>query len=168
LSKIDIAIALLLAIGGFLGYRKGFLLELFFLVALVLGVFIGFKLMRAGVGYLSDQFNADTRILPYLSFLIIFILVVIVVYLVGKQVKDLVDKTFLGRADALVGAALGIVKYMFCISILFWLCESFHYQFPPNWTKGSWLYPVTVDFAPRMASLFGGFLPFFKEMFRQF
>ena len=168
LSKIDVVIAILLAVGGFLGYRRGFLMELFFLCAMVLGVLIGFKLMGAGVEYLHREFNADTVLLPYLSFLIIFILVVVLVTFLGKQIKNSVDKTFLGRVDAAAGAILGVLKYMFCVSVIIWLISSFHYSLPAQWTKNSWLYPVTEGFAPHLAGFFSGFLPVFKEIFKQF
>ena len=168
MTKIDTILAILLAVGGFLGYKRGFLMELFFLCAMVLGVFVGFKLMGAGVEYLHNQFNADTTFLPYLSFLIIFIVVVILVTFLGKQIKNSVDKTFLGQVDAVAGAILGALKYMFCASVIIWLISSFHYSFPAQWTNDSWLYPATAGFAPQVAGFFSSFLPVFKEIFKQF
>ena len=168
MSKADIVIGLILLLGGFLGYKRGFLLELFFLCALVLGVFIGFKLMGAGVNYLHKEFNADNTFLPYLSFAIIFILVVVLVTFLGRRIKNSVDKTFLGRVDALAGAILSILKYAFCLSVLIWLMSSLHYSLPGDWTNGSWLYPKIVGFAKQISGVFGSFLPFFKEMFKQF
>ena len=168
MSRIDIVIAILLAVGGFLGYKRGFLMELFFLSGMVLGVLIGFKLMGTGVEYLHKEFNADTVFLPYLSFLIIFILVVILVTFLGKQIKNSVDKTFLGRVDAAAGAILGALKYMFCVSVIIWLISSFHYSLPEQWTRNSSLFPVTAGFAPHVAGFFSGFLPGFKEIFKQF
>ena len=42
LSYADIALLIVLALGAFFGYRKGFLMELFYLLALLLGVWLGF------------------------------------------------------------------------------------------------------------------------------
>jgi membrane protein required for colicin V production len=168
LSKADIVFILILCLGGFLGYRRGFLMELFFLAALVLGVFIGFKLMGVGMEYLAREFNANKTVLPYLSFAIIFVVVVILVILVGRSIKNSVDKTFLGRMDSIVGAILGVLKYAFCLSVLVWLAKSFHYQFPDSWTRDSYVFPLVGGFAPRIAGFLGGFLPFFKEIFHPF
>jgi membrane protein required for colicin V production len=168
LSRIDIAIALVLVLGGFLGYKKGFLMELFFLLAMILGVLVAFKLMGVGVDYLQREFNANRTVLPYLSFFIIFVLVVLAVTLFGRAIKNSVDQTFLGRMDSAAGAFLGVLKYAFCVSVLFWLVKSVHYEFPDRWTQGSWLYPAIAGFAPKVAHVFAGFLPFFKEIFRQF
>ncbi len=168
MSKIDIAIAILLSLGAFFGFKRGFLAELFFLSALILGVLIGFKFTGLGVVYLHKQFNADTAFLPYLSFFIIFILVVILVIFIGNRIKHLLDDTFLGKVDSIAGALLGMMKYAFCASVIFWLAEKINYTLPESWVQGSWLYPKTLLFANSVSEMFGGFVPFFKETFKQF
>jgi membrane protein required for colicin V production len=134
----------------------------------VLGVLIGFKFTGLGVDYLHRHFNADTVFLPYLSFFIIFIAVVILVIFIGKRIKHLMDDTFLGRVDSIAGALLGVMKYAFSTSVIFWLAVKVNYTFPENWTQGSWLYPKTLGFAKSVSEFFGDFLPFFKETFKQF
>jgi membrane protein required for colicin V production len=168
LSKADIVIAIILAVGTFLGYKRGFLMELFFLLAIVVGVFAGFKLMGLGMDYLNQKFNADKEVLPYISFLLIFVIVLLIVIFIGGRIKKSMDKTFLGRMDEIAGAILGLVKYAFSISILLWLVDSFKINLPSDWVNDSVLYPVVAQVAPTAASFFGDFLPFFKETFRQF
>lgn len=168
MSKADIVISIILALGTFLGYRRGFLLELFFLLAIILGVFVGFKLMGTGVEYLSREFNADKAVLPYVSFAIIFLIVMIGVSLIGKSIKNSLDKTFLGKMDAIAGAALGMVKYAFGISVIIWLAEAFQISIPEGWKEESVLYPIAAKVAPNLSEYFGEFLPFFKETFKQF
>ncbi len=168
MSKIDIVIGLILAIGGYLGYKRGFLMELFFLLALILGVFLGFKLMGEGMKLLHEQFNADQTFLPYLAFIIIFILVIVLVIFLGQRIKNSVDQTFLGKVDAIAGGVLGVIKYSFCLSIIIWLAQSLKIELPQNWLEGSRLYPFTAKVAERTSSFLGQFIPFFKEIFRQF
>lgn len=168
MSKIDIVLALLFALGTYFGYKRGFLAELFFVAALILGVLIGFKLMGWGIELLHRQFNADTAFLPYLSFFIIFILVVLLVIFTGNRIRHLMDDTFLGRVDSIAGAILGLVKYAFCASVVLWLAEKIELRFPATWTQGSWLYPKTLVFAKSVSEFFAGFLPFFKETFKRF
>src|SRR5439155_14525972 len=121
------------------------------------------KFAALGVIFLHEQFNADTTFLPYLSFFIIFILVVVLVIFIGNRVKHLMDDTFLGRVDAVAGAALGLMKYAFCASVIFWLAQKIDYTFPESWIRGSWLYPKTLVFAKNVSEFFGGVIPFFKE-----
>ncbi len=143
-------------------------MTLFFLLALVIGVFLGFKLMREGMALLHEHFNADQTFLPYLSFCIIFIAVIVLVIFVGSRIKSSVDQTFLGKVDALAGALLGAIKYAFGLSVIIWLAESLKIQLPENWLAGSHLYPVTAKVAEKASAFLGQFIPFFKEIFRQF
>ena len=168
MSKVDIVLALLLILGAYLGYKRGFLAELFFVGALILGVLAGFKLMGFGIDYLHTHFNADTVFLPYISFFVVFILVVVVVIFIGNRIRHLMDDTFLGKVDSIAGAILGLVKYAFCASVILWLAQKIEMTFPQSWTQGSWLYPKTLVFAKSVSDLFAGFLPFFKETFKRF
>ncbi|MCW5912479.1 MAG: CvpA family protein [Cyclobacteriaceae bacterium] len=168
MSKADLVIAIILAVGAFMGYKRGFLMELFFLLALVAGVLLGFKLMGWGVAVLAREFNADTKVLPYISFLLIFGLVLLLVLFIGNRIKNSLDKTFLGRVDAWAGAVLGVLKYAFSISVIIWILESFDLDWLDAQAKDSVLFPWVAGVAPGAASFFGEFLPFFKETFRQF
>lgn len=167
MSKVDIVLAIILAIGAYLGYRRGFLMELFFLLSIVLGIFIGFKLMRWGMEVLQREFNADKTFLPYISFAIIFILVMVLVIFFGRRIKNLIDTGFLGKVDSFAGAALGLIKYAFCLSVIIWLAESLKIKFPESWNTGSQLYPLTAKFAHHLSGFLGSFIPFFKEIFSQ-
>jgi membrane protein required for colicin V production len=167
LSKIDIVLAIILAFGVYLGYRRGFLMELFFLLSIVLGIFVSFKLMRWGMEVLQREFNADKTFLPYISFAIIFILVMVLVIFFGRRIKNSIDTTFLGKVDSLAGALLGMIKYAFCLSVIIWLAESLKINFPESWNTGSHLYPFTAKFAHHLSGFLGSFIPFFKEIFHQ-
>jgi membrane protein required for colicin V production len=167
LSKVDIFLTIILVVGAYLGYKRGFLLELFFLLAIVLGVFVGFKLMKLGMGVLQREFNADKTFLPYISFIIIFVLVMVLVIFIGRRIKNSIDTTFLGKVDALAGAGLGLIKYAFCLSVIIWLAESLKIKFPESWSAGSQLYPLTAKLASVMSGFLGSFIPFFKEIFGQ-
>jgi len=168
LSKIDILLLVLMAIGAFNGYREGFLMELFSLVAIILGIFGGFKLMGEGMILLQDHFNADKRVLPYISFAIIFLIIVILVTWAGRLIKHLIDKSFLGKVDQSMGFILGAFRTLFLLSVVIWIVDSLEVNIKSEWTEGSWLYPFTAQLAPTLASWTGDFIPVFKEIFRQF
>jgi membrane protein required for colicin V production len=168
LSKIDIALLVIILIGAYKGYKDGFLLGLFTLLALVLGVFGAFKLMGIGMVFLQEEFNADKSMLPYLAFIVIFIVIVVLVTWLGKLIKGSIDKSFLGRVDEIMGSVLGVFKTMFTASVLLWIADSLKYSPPSEWTEGSWLYPFTAHLAPDLAGWVAGFLPFFKEIFPAF
>lgn len=168
MSKADIAIIVLAILGAWGGYKEGFLMELISLTAILLGIFGGFRLMGAGMLYLQDHFNADKETLPYISFIVIFIIIVILVHWLGRLIKNSIDKTFLGRVDQSMGAALGVFRTLFMLSIVIWIMDSLKFAPGSGWTEDSWLYPFTAHLAPRTADWIGGFIPVFKEIFPQY
>ena len=155
-------------IGAWSGYKEGFLMELISLVTIFVGVLIGFKLMGLGMLFLEERFNADKRTLPYISFGVIFIIVVILVRFLGSWVKHSIDKSFLGTVDQAMGALLGGFRTMFMLSIALWIVDSLRISLRSEWTEDSWLYPFVATLAPRTVDWIGGLLPVFKEIFTQF
>lgn len=164
MSGIDIAFAVFILLGGYHGYKAGFLLELFSLLAVVLGVLGGFKLMGWTMVLLADRFNVDEKVLPYVAFAVVFLLIVIVVNLLGKLIKASVDKSFLGSVDQAAGGLLGLLRTTFMLSIVLWIVDSLEFKFLSHWTEGSWLYPMVAGFAPKITDWIGELLPVFKDV----
>jgi membrane protein required for colicin V production len=165
LSSIDIALIVIILIGAFLGYREGFLMELFSFAAIVLGVLGAFKLMGYAMLYLADEFDIDETILPYVAFAVVFIVILIAVRLVGKIIKVSIDKTFLGRLDQVAGAGLGLLKAAFLLSVSLWIMDSLDFDLPEKWTNNSWLLPKIESFAPQVTVWLGNYIPFFRDIF---
>lgn len=165
MSFADIAICILLIIGAYAGYKEGFLMELFSLLAILLGVLGGFKLMGWAMVQLADNFNVDKNVLPYIAFGVVFIVIVVCVRLLGNMIRLSLDKSFLGRMDQVAGGVLGIFRAAFMLSVVLWLMDSFHVDIPNHWTEDSWLLPIIAGFAPKVTSWIGEIFPVFKDVF---
>jgi membrane protein required for colicin V production len=164
-SVADITIVIILLVGAYAGFKEGFLMELFSLLALLLGVLGGFKLMGWAMLYLADHFNVDKKVLPYVAFGVVFIAIVISVRLLGNMIKLSLDKSFLGRIDQVAGGFLGVIKTAFMLSILIWLVDSLRFKFPERWTEDSWLFPKVASFAPAVTGWIGEWFPIFRDVF---
>ena len=70
---------------------------------------LGFKLMGSAMVLLARNYNVDEKVLPYLAFGVVFVIIVIVVNVIGRFIKASIDKPILGGADRIVGAILGMV-----------------------------------------------------------
>lgn len=160
MSKADITLLVFLALGAWRGFRNGFLLSVFTVVGVILGVLGGIKLMDQAMIYLQKEFNADEKFLPYISFFVVFILIVIVMRLLGNMVKYSIDDTFLGKADKITGAMLGMFKYAFSVSITLWITESLQLMIPETWSGESFLLPHVRKIAPWMSEM----IPFFRDL----
>src|SRR5688572_14354317 len=99
---------------------------------------LGFKLMGGIMVLLASNYNVDQKILPYLAFGVVFVIVVIIVNVIGRFIKASIDKPILGPADRVVGAVLGLVHTMFTLSIMLWIADSLRIEFPETWVANSW------------------------------
>lgn len=115
MSIIDIILLLLLILGAYLGYQKGLLMELVNTGSLILGVIIGLKYWEKGAVLVQKQFENIPNFLHIIGFIIVFIAVLLLVRLIGKIVKLTLNKSFLGTLDNLLGALLGILKWVLCV-----------------------------------------------------
>lgn len=165
MNWIDLVLVLFLLLGIFHGYKAGFLLELFALIAVVLGVIGGFKLMGWAMVLLAGRFEIDKKILPYIAFAAVFLIIVLIVNLLGKLLKASVDRTFLGSIDQLAGGFLALVRTAFMLSIVIWIIDSLDIKYFSRQSDDSWLYHALARFAPKLTDWLGEILPVFKDVF---
>lgn len=165
MSTVDIALAVLILIGAISGFRQGFLMELFSLAALLLGILGGFKLMGQAMVLLSDEFDINKTALPYVAFAVVFIAILIGVNVLGRIIKLSIDRTFLGTVDQAAGAGLGVLKAAFLLSVALWVLSAVEMELPERWTDDSWLLPRIESFAPLLTLWIGKYIPFFQDIF---
>jgi len=160
---LDIILLIPLLWGAYRGYKKGLLMEIVAIIALVLGVIGGFKLLHWGIQTLTNFIGDFHKFIPILAFILIFIAIVILVNVLGKLLKKVLDYTLLGSLDSLSGALVGLIKWAFGLSIILWLIKSAGVVFPENATESTFLFPFMVNLAPKVISWFALFLPFIKD-----
>ena len=165
MSVLDIALAVLILFGAYGGYKDGFIVSLFSVFAIVLGLLGGFKLMGNLMVVLANKYNIDEKVLPYLAFALVFVIIVIVVNLLGKLIKASIDTPIFGVADHVAGALFGMIRVTFMLSIVLWIVDSLKVDFPDQWTANSWLHSRIASFAPKIAVWIGDVFPTFRDIF---
>ncbi len=165
MSYIDIGLIVFMIFGAYSGYKEGFLMELVSMLAILLGILSGFKLMGSAMVLLDQKFNIDESVLPYIAFAVVFIIVVVLVTLLGRAIKASMDKSFLGRVDQSAGALLGFFKTAFMLSVVLWILHSLQVIFPEKWTQDAWLYPKVSSLAPIVTDWISEYLPVFEDVF---
>ena len=68
MKTIDLLILFPLLIGAYTGYKRGLLLEIVAILAFVIAVVLGFKLLDYGLDFLSPYVGGSNRFLPYFAF----------------------------------------------------------------------------------------------------
>lgn len=154
-----------LIFGAYQGFKKGFLLEVIAILAFVLAIVGGFKLLHIGMDMLNDNFNISGKLLPYIAFVIIFLAIILGINLLGKALKKIIDLTLLGTVDNLAGLIVSVFKWAFGLSIILWLTDSFGVALPEKWAEDALLYPLILPLAPKVVDLLSGFMPFAHDLF---
>ena len=159
MSFIDLIIIIPLALGAIGGFRKGFILEIITLLALILAVIGAFHFLHWGMSVLTENFQLSGRFLPFLAFVLIFVGIIAIVNMIGQALKKIIQMVFLGGLDKIAGAVLGALKFVFLFSILIWVFQVFGIEIPQHLQDDSLLYTYVVALAPVTVELFSFIIP---------
>jgi len=118
MSYIDIILGLLLLFAAISGFRKGLVSELASLAALILGIWGAIEFSYITTDFLVENFNFETEYLNIISFIITFIVIVILVHIVGSAVNKFIEAAMLGFINKLAGLAFGILRSALILSII--------------------------------------------------
>lgn len=162
---LDIILLLPLLFGAYAGFRRGLLMELIGIVALILAILGAFKLLQNGIEFLSRHIPEYSNIIPFLAFFGLFIGILLIINVLGGILKRILDLTILGSFDSIAGAIVGIFKWAFIISVLLWLLEQINVTVPENLVEHSWLYPHIINLAPAVGQYVSSIFPFADNLF---
>ena len=122
MNILDAFILLPISWGAYKGFKKGFIFEVAIVMALILGLLGGFKFADTASGYLSAAFNIKNSLLPFMSFLTVFILIIISTILFAKALEGVIKIAALGTVNRIFGLLLGITKWVVIVgSVLFFI-----------------------------------------------
>ena len=110
MSFLDIVLGILLVWGLYKGLKNGLFVEIASLVALIAGIYGAIHFSYIAGNYLSQNVEWNERYVKIASFLITFIVLVIVVHLAGKFLTKIADFAMLGILNKIAGAIFGALK----------------------------------------------------------
>ena len=165
MNVVDIIFIVILALAGYRGYQTGFLISLISILAFIVATISAFMLLHWGVQMLDDLIDGLNGILPYLAFVLIFVGVAILINVLGKILKQAIDLTMLGSFDNFAGALIGVLKWVFGISLLIWLTDYLGFELPSEWEQESIMFAKLEPVAPFIFEACSEYLPFLKSIF---
>jgi len=145
------------------GFRKGFIISLASLIALVLGIYLAINFSNFVQGLLQDNFHPSKTWLPILSFVVTFLVVAILVLIVARVVEKIVDVVGMGIFNKLAGGLLGLVKGVLVASIILFVVYSADKKqkwITPEDRKGSFTMNTVERVFPRIMTSMGTSLHF--------
>jgi len=161
MNLVDIILIILLVSAAISGFVKGFFIELASIVSLILGIWAGSEFSGLVQQWLSKYVDWSHYIMRIISFILIFVFVVLVVHLIATLTEKFVKALSLNIFSRLAGAIFGALKAAFLLSILMIIVTKIeHYTITliPEKEKGeSRLYRPIERMAPNI-------FPFLKSL----
>jgi len=163
---IDSAFLVVILIAVFKGFSKGFVVGVFSLIAFVIGLAAALKLSAVVAQHLQTSSGITGKWIPFLSFSLVFVVVVLLVNLGARVIKKTVSLAMLGWLDRLTGIVLYIIIYTIIFSVLLFFAEKMA-LLKPETIKVSKVYDFVAPWGPAVIDNLGKIIPVFKDLFLQ-
>lgn len=148
------------------GYSKGFILAAFSFIGFFIGLAAALKLSAVVASYLEPHAESFSKWLPVISFVLVFIVVVLLVNLGARIIRKTIRIATLGWLDRILGIALYIIFYIILFSVFLFFAEKMTLVGRET-IEQSGVYPWVAPWAPGLFEHLGTLLPFLKDMFRE-
>ncbi|MBI1341904.1 MAG: CvpA family protein [Terrimonas sp.] len=163
---IDLLLAILLVLAIVKGYRKGLIVAVFSILALIIGLAAAIKLSTVVASYIGKSVNISDKWLPVISFAAVFIVIVVLVRLVAGIIQKSAELVLLGWLNRLGGVLIYAALYLIIFSIfLFYAVELG--VFKNETIHASVTYTYIRPWGPAVINTIGSLVPFFKGMFAE-
>ena len=163
---IDVVFLVLLIAGMIKGAAKGIVMALFSFAGWFIGLAAALKLSATVAVYMQGHTGISPRWLPLLSFVLVFVIVVLVVQWTGRAIENIFSFTLLGWVNRLGGALLYTGMYILLGSILLFYAEKMR-LISPETLATSRAHSLTAGLAPAIMEGLGALIPAFKNTFRE-
>ncbi len=128
MNLLDLVLIIPVAYGAWVGFKKGFVIEVATLLALVLGVW-GAIVFSDYVGKsLAENTSIDGRYVAMTAFTITFFGIAIGIYFLGKLIEKSVNLVAMKPVNKIAGLSFGGLKWLFAISVVLVIVEAFDSQ----------------------------------------
>ncbi len=163
---IDSIFFILLVLAVFKGYRNGFIVAVFSFVGIIIGLAAAMKLSTAVAGWLKNSTSISAEWLPFLSFLLVMIGVLILVRIGARLIQSAMELVLLGWLNKLSGIVLYMALYTTLYSVLLFYVGKLG-LIKPVAVLASHTYSFIQPWGPKAIEYFARIIPWFKGMFEQ-
>lgn len=143
MNFLDIVILVPLVYAAYKGFKHGFIIELFTLLAILVGIYVGIHFSDGVASWLKSSFGWDSVYLPVLAFTITFLGVGAMIYFGGKVLEKMIKVVNLSPLNKAAGVVFALIKAIYVVSVLLVMIESYDEKgnfFPEQTKEKSLLY----------------------------
>lgn len=164
---IDITWMILAVYGVWKGWKNGIILSVFTTLAWGAGLLAAVKFSAVAAKELHEQFDFNSVYMPVISFLAVFIVIALVIYLVGKALEQIVEIAQLGFLNRFAGIILYVGIYTVVFSVFIWLLDQVT-LITPFVKQQSKTYPAIFMVYDFIINNVSSYIPLVNEIFQNF
>lgn len=161
---IDIIFAFLILAAIYKGYTKGFIIAIFSLLALIIGLTAAVKFSEIVAGHLGNSVNVSEKWLPFISFILVFLIVVMLIRLGAKMLEKTIQLAMMGWLNRLGGIVFYALIYIMTLSVLLFYATQLNIVKPDTMNESN-TYDFIAPMGPWVIEGFGKLVPVFENMF---
>lgn len=150
MNYLDLILLIPLLVAGYTGWKKGFILEVFGLLALVAGIYGGIHFSDGVAGWMKESLEWNSEYLPVIAFAATFIAIVVGVHLLARALSRVAKMAALGGINRAAGVAFSVVKVLLITSMVLYVLNGLDDKFklvPDDLKSESLLYGVYMETA---------------------
>jgi membrane protein required for colicin V production len=125
MTLLDFFLLLPLGYGAWRGFKKGLIIEIFTLLAIIVGIYVAVhfsdKLSHKIIENVGEEYSST----PAISFTILFLAVGALIYFGGVALEKVVKAVNLSVMNRMFGLLFGLIKALYLLSILLVTYESY-------------------------------------------
>ncbi len=168
MNFLDALIIAPLLWGAYKGFQKGLIYEIAMIMGLIIGVYLGFKFSGLVFKLLQELLPDEGQLLNYLSFFIVFGVILLIFIFYAKLMEAVLKITSLNLFNKIAGAVFGLFKFALAISVIFWLIRPMQEAIniiPEKSRNESMLYEPVLGIASSLAPAVTDVKEEFRENF---
>ena len=163
---IDIIFAIMLIMALFRGYNQGLILGIFSFLSIIIGLAAALKLSAVVAGYIGRAVKVSEQWLPLISFVLVFIAVVLLVRLGARVIQKSFEMVMLGWLNRLGGMLFFGIIYTLVYSVILFYAEQMKLVSAETINQSmTWSYIRPL--APKVIDAMGTIIPFFRNVFEE-
>lgn len=163
---IDIVAAIAIVYGLVKGIFNGIIKEVAGLVAVVFGIWAGFRFAFIFADYYKENTELPENVIPFIAFATAFAVVMALVLLGGRLLKFILEKAELNEIDRAAGAAFGTLKWAFIIGTVISLVGKANLVSEET-KQNSITYPILTTYCEVVTEYTIGLIPTVKNVFTE-
>ena len=158
MNYIDIIILIILGFAVVRGFINGLVIEVASPAALIFGIWGAIKFSGFTSAKLYEYFDMSGQFIGIISFIITFLIIVVIIHFIGMLINKLMEAIALGFLMKLLGTVFGLLKTTLIMSVIFVVLNSIDSRkpfLPAEKIQESVLYNPISDIAPALFPIIG-------------